>query len=354
MGRTFWRSVNQIFTQSPDYLGIVRVDCRWKGLFMLHKVAVTVLGIAATTAAMPAVAEDHSGRRVFFVDSYDTTMRWSQDLETSIRQTLEPHGVELRIFHMDTKRKTSTAHKEKVAAEAKAIIAEFEPDVVIATDDNAQIHLIAPNYVGTNLPVVFAGVNAEPSRYGYPARNVTGMQEVNPLGGLINLLSAVTGGGRIGYLTLDNETERAQLDVSKRQVKRPVEARFVTDFDSWKQAFLDLQGQADFILVGPLHGLRGFDSDRAKAFLRANMRVPTGSWQAGMRDFVFLTLEKTGTEQGSWAASAALSILNGTSPGDIPIAQNTQGNMALNARIADAIGMQLPPGLVEIADVIIE
>ncbi len=316
-------------------------------------VALLALGLVFGTA-MPVSAGDHTGRKVLFVDSYDETLRWSQDLAKAITQTLEPHGIEVRVHRMDTKRQPSAAYKERAGAEAKALVEEFEPDVLIATDDNAQIHLVVPNYVGSQLPVVFAGVNADPATYGYPAANVTGMQEVNPMGGLVDLLSAVSGGSRIGYLALDNETERAQLEVSMAQVSQPVDAVFVKSFDDWKRAFLDLGARTDFILVGPIHGLQGVDPAAAQAFLIENMSVPTGGWQAMMRDFTLLTLEKTGTEQGLWAAEAALRILSGTRPGDIPITQNTRGKMAINAKIADAIGMAVPAELFELADVIVE
>ena len=49
---------------------------------------------------------------------------------------------------------------------------------MIASDDNAQKYLVVPYLKGTQVPVIFNGVNWDASAYGFPTSNVTGMIEV--------------------------------------------------------------------------------------------------------------------------------------------------------------------------------
>jgi ABC-type uncharacterized transport system substrate-binding protein len=59
-------------------------------------------------------------------------------------------------------------------------------------------------------------------------------------------------------------------------------------------------------------------------------------------------------EQGAWSADAAMKILGGQSPASIPVAQNTQGKLIVNARIAKAIGADLPFEIIQSAEQVIE
>jgi ABC-type uncharacterized transport system substrate-binding protein len=73
-----------------------------------------------------------------------------------------------------------------------------------------------------------------------------------------------------------------------------------------------------------------------------------------MANYAVLTYAKSAEEQGSWSADAALQILDGVSPKDIPIAQNKEGTLIVNARVANSSGTQLPFEVVGSADKIIE
>ncbi|MGD8846734.1 MAG: hypothetical protein PVJ84_13215 [Desulfobacteraceae bacterium] len=64
------------------------------------------------------------------------------------------------------------------AKKAYALYRKFQPDGVIAIDDNAQSMFVVPYLKDkVSVPVMFCGVNSDPDKYGYPASNVTGILE---------------------------------------------------------------------------------------------------------------------------------------------------------------------------------
>jgi ABC-type uncharacterized transport system substrate-binding protein len=50
---------------------------------------------------------------------------------------------------------------------------------------------------------------------------------------------------------------------------------------------------------------------------------------------------KIAEEQGQWAADAAIKILDGTSPADIPVVKNKRAKLFINKKMGDAMGIDL-------------
>jgi ABC-type uncharacterized transport system substrate-binding protein len=91
-----------------------------------------------------------------------------------------------------------------------------------------------------------------------------------------------------------------------------------------------------------------------KAFVEANTKIPTGAAYDFMAPYALLTYGKVAQEQGIWSAEAALKILDGTSPADIPLVKNQEGVLIINIRIAKKMGAEIPFEILESADKVIE
>ena len=202
---------------------------RWTYRYLLIGVALLAVGMvlaacttstsASTQTSKPAAGQtaappaNYAGKKILFINSYHEGYAWSDGVEKGVHNVLDGTGIDLKFVRMDTKRNPDEAFAKKAGEQVKAEVDAFKPDLVIASDDNAQKYVIVPYYKGTNLPVVFAAVNWDASAYGYPTSNVTGMLEVELPGQLIEQLKAYAKGTRLAYLTVDSETERKVVDI---------------------------------------------------------------------------------------------------------------------------------------------
>ena len=175
---------------------------------MKHAIFAVTLCVALVLGLMNNVQAER--KKVMYIDSYHEGYAWSDGITNGVRTVLEGKNIELRIVRMDTKRNTGKNFIRQAAMTAKNAIGEFQPDVVIASDDNASKYLIKPFYKDASLPFVFCGINWDASMYGYPYKNVTGMIEVAPVPELLKYLKPYAKGNRIAYIAADVSTARKE------------------------------------------------------------------------------------------------------------------------------------------------
>ena len=177
----------------------------------MKNLCLLLIAISLLLSASHPIYARPQKHRILYVNSYHRGYQWSDDIEKGLLKALsiriKPDGsfnpsesnVDLRIFRMDTKINRSEAFKRKAALAAKGLIEHYRPDLIICSDDNAAKYLIVPYYINSAFPVVFCGLNWDASVYGFPARNVTGMVEVDPLSETLDLLKGSKNHGTVNY-----------------------------------------------------------------------------------------------------------------------------------------------------------
>ncbi|MCV6639347.1 ABC transporter substrate binding protein [Candidatus Albibeggiatoa sp. nov. NOAA] len=304
-------------------------------------------------ASQVLATTDLSDKKLLYVDSYHADYGWSTGIEQGIRQVLEPTGIDIKVARMDTKRNRDEAFKLQAALDVKALIESYQPDVVIASDDNASKYLIKPYYKDAEIPFVFCGVNWDASVYGFPYKNVTGMEEINLIQPLLKQLSRYAKGQRLGVLSMDAYSEKRVIGIYKDQFSIQFDKEvYVNTFEEWKQAYTKLQQQVDQLLLVSPKGIQGWDNDLAVDFVLENTDIPSGTVQQWMMSFTTMGFVKVPQEQGEWAAQAALKILAGQSPSEIPIEQNKKGKLVINLKISNSIGLIFHNAILKNAEVI--
>jgi ABC-type uncharacterized transport system substrate-binding protein len=312
------------------------------------------LSLSFCIAGMVMAFSAHAAKRVLYVDSYHEGFEWSDGITSAVKSVMNNANVNLKIFRMDTKRNTDEAYKKNVALQAKALIASFHPDVVIASDDNASKYLIMPYFKDASLPFVFCGVNYNADDYGFPYSNVTGMIELPPAIKLIYSLKHFKRIVTVGYLAADTLTERKDGYYTNQDVREDFVERYVKTFNEWKRAFNDLQDKVDVLIIGNNGGIRDWDKAEAERFALRNTRIPTGCLLDWIAPVAFLGATRSAEEQGRYAAETALKIINGTPPSSIPVVGNVEANIIINMKIAKKLGIKVPQSFLKIASRVIE
>jgi ABC-type uncharacterized transport system substrate-binding protein len=128
--------------------------------------------IGAGEVRMPS-----AGFKVLHIMSYHSPWEWTDEQFRGFKDALKGVEIEYKVFQMDTKRNSSPEWKEKVAREATHLIETWKPDLVYTNDDLAQ-ELVVKNYVNSEIPFVFSGMNAGPKIYGFVgSKNIAGVLE---------------------------------------------------------------------------------------------------------------------------------------------------------------------------------
>lgn len=308
---------------------------------------VSILNLLLTTQAVAL-------HRIFWLDSYHSEYPWTKNMGMAIRETLSGHDVELKIFHMDTKRNNTEKHIKKTAKKAVAEIHAYRPDVVIASDDNASKYVIMPYFKNTSLPIVFCGINASLDLYGYPYSNATGMIEADPFPKLLYCLSHICPISKVGYLAEDGISARSVGYVYKMQTRFECVQYYVRTYSEWQEKFLRAQKEVDVLIIGNTSAIKSWDKDKAIEFVMKETRIPTGCILDFIIPLAFVGCIKIPEEHGRFAAQTALKIINGTPQDSIEIATSKEAMLIVNMKIAEANGIKVPKSFIKKADKIVK
>lgn len=312
-----------------------------------------ILLIFALAAGIPS---DHAAvRKVIWVDAYHPELEWSQGILKGIRSGFEERltdgSLQLKTIYLDTKNKPGDAFAMQSAQRAHQIIQEEKPDLVIGGDDATAKFLIQKYYANTSLPIVFCGVNFNAAKYGFKGRegasNVTGIVEVPPVDLALKTASKYAPGNRYAYITYDDLSELGNFDGIINQFKINIpenRVAYVSTMEEWKTAYLKLQPQVDTLILGSANFMQGWDWHEAHAFILNNTSKEGGipiTYNHWTIDIALLAYSKRATEQGEWAARAAIEILfHGKQPHDIPFGRNREADLLLNETLARKLDIQ--------------
>jgi len=304
---------------------------------------------ASTRSDCPTATQPVQGKRVLLVHSYHPEYPWVGAITRGVENALQGSDINLEIFYMDTKRKTDEQWRERAGELAVRKVDQFNPDVVIAVDDNAQQYF-ATKYVGSSLPIIFCGVNADPSKYGYPASNVTGIIERPHFNGTVEYINELLPVHRIAILSSDDPTSLAAHSFMKQEYHdfEVVEFRLEGEFDMWKNAVRELCNEVDALGIYMYHTIKAdgskesLDPAEVMKWTVDNATVPTlGFFDFGIEDGLMMGIVESGEEHGMKAAHYALEVLKGTPLSSLPTVKANVGIRMMNPSTAAKLGIEL-------------
>jgi len=280
-----------------------------------------------------------------WVSSYAPNYEWNDGIGRGIQKGLADQ-CELLEFHLDTKRNRSTEFAQAQAKKALAYIHKIKPDLIIASDDNASKYLVKPYLKEAQIPVVFCGINWSVKEYGYPYKNATGMIEVAPVQPLINEAKKVLQNPKKAlYLTSNVTSSRKDFKQFERLFSLAgiqLVGTFANTSAEWKEGYQDGQ-HYDFIIIGSNGGINDWQRESTLKWVQQQSKKFSLAFHRWMAPFAMVTFNKIAEEQGEWAASVAIEILNGADPQQIPITPNRRWKIYANPPLLAKGGYQLSP-----------
>jgi putative ABC transport system substrate-binding protein len=319
--------------------------------------------VAGGLLVAPLAAQGQEAARIARIGFLSLNVVPNRHLGESFRQGLRDLGyVEGRnvvIEYRDAEGKPERL--PDLAAELVALKVD-----VIVTGGGTPTALAAKEATRT-LPIVFTSA-PDPVTDGlvtslaHPGGNVTGLSNLAPeLVGKcleqlkeavpqVSLVAVLWQPGAVGGRT--DMLKGAEVAARALGVRlQLVEARGPADF---KRAFSDMTGaRAGALTVLP--GAIFFSERRRLVDLAAKHRLPTVYTS---RDFVdaggLMSYGTNLADSFRRAAAYVDKILKGSKPGDLPVEQPTKFDLVINLKTAKALGLTLPPSLLQRADQVIE
>jgi ABC-type uncharacterized transport system substrate-binding protein len=326
-------------------------------------------------AGPPAFALDNAtepqGPRVVVVHSYHHEYIWVHAVNQGIKEALQGLNPHIETFYLDAKHDLDVESLRKKAQGILERIEALKPLVVITVDDAAQVYLAAPHLKDRASPqVIFCGVNAPLKKYGFPARNVSGVRERWHFRQSFSLLKEIAPRARrVVFLTDESESSfyvLADLKEDRRLggafALPQVTVEQVGTYQQWQRKVLASQTQADFLAMGIYLSLRDertgkvVSADTVNAWTKKANKLPT----IGFADYVLehgqlCGVIESGQEQGAVAGSMARHVLErGVAAGSLPVRINQKGVVVVNLKTAESLGIVLPFAIIEAAGVVIK
>jgi putative ABC transport system substrate-binding protein len=242
--------------------------------------------------------------------------------------------------------------RELVGLQVDVIVALSEPAVQAAKDTTATVPIV----------MIFGG---DPVARGWvaslsrPGGNITGVTTAGEtaLAGkrLELIMEAVPGVARLAVLAVGghggDSLQEAQKAASALRIKLVVVEIQGSDYDRAFARMVSERSEALFVLPSPI-----LTRDRKQIVERAaKYRLPAiYEWREHVEVGGLMSYGSGIVELSRHAAAYVDKILKGAKPADLPIQQPAKYELVINLRTAKALGLTMPPSLLQRADHVIE
>jgi putative ABC transport system substrate-binding protein len=321
----------------------------------------TLLGGAAAAWPLAAQAQQPMRRIAVLMPIRDTDPEERARVQALVRALQQLGWIDGHNLRIDLRSAGGNVERSReIAAEFVAIA----PDVIISSGSVATAEM---KRATSSIPIVFVAVN-EPVAQGFvaslarPGGNVTGFTLIDftVIGKSVELLKTMVPAlTRVG-LMFNPDTYAAYesyLRTFQAEPRRPAEvvsaaARSPAEIDSVIQNLATVPGSGLAILADG-----GFNlSNRAtiNAALERH-RVPSiASYRQFASDGALMSYGADTIDLYSRAASYVDRILKGAKPADLPVQQPIKFELVVNRKTAAALGLEISPTLLALADEVIE
>jgi ABC-type uncharacterized transport system substrate-binding protein len=334
-------------------------------LSLLGLIAVLTVVVACGSTPSPTQPPEsvpaHAKLRLFLADSYTEDDFWSQQVRTGILETLERGGyatvdgtLEIETFYMDMRHVSAIDDVRPAALLAIERLADFQPDIVIVSGEEATRSVI-PLYFDPTLPFVFCGFVGDLSSYGLDMPNVTGVVEtLHPVQTVAMAYAFVEDAQRyllLGDGSVSGRARALSTYLALGQSEYGVSTfsfKTVREWSDWRKTVLAEAQEVDFILLASYQGVvddneRLIDERDVIDWMFAYSPVPVFA----LSNYAVVNgavggLVSYGYEEGVSVGDVVLRLAAGEAPADIPIRGAERNLLAINLASTRRWNLRIP------------
>ena len=321
--------------------------------------------VAGGLLAIPLAAEAQQAAKIARIGYLSNNLAGNPPAREAFLQGLRDLGyVEGRNLVIEYR--DAEGNAERLPALAAELVA-LKVDVIVAATGTPAV--LAAKQATKAIPIVFTAA-ADPVTSGLvaslarPGGNVTGLSNVTPelVGKWLELLTqAVPGVSRVALLwepgSMPERTDKDILraaDVAARALGvrlQVIDVRGPADFD---KAFSDMtKERAGAVTV--MGSTMIISERRHLVDLAAKHRLPAVyTWRWFVDAGGLMAYGPDFADMFRRAATYVDKILKGAKPADLPVEQPTKFELVINLKTAKALGLTIPPSLLQRADQVIE
>ena len=320
-----------------------------------------ISGITLGLLATPLATEAESPGRVYQVGiltlgpAGPRPSTWWQPFIVALRELNYVEGRNLVLTYAG-----ADAKPDRLPGLAADLV-KAKVDVIVTTGAR---ETLAAKRTTSSIPIVFTVVH-DPVGEGVvtnlarPEANVTGLTTLVPgfYEKYVELLrEVVPSAARFALVTNPNQARQPRQEVENAGRALGVDVVFVPvsgphEFDA-ALARAKRDGAAGIIVIADAVTL----AHRQRLVqLAVKHRLPGVYWERSyVEDGGLMTYSANPTELRRSAAHYVDKILKGTKPADLPVEQPTKFELVINLKTANALGLTIPPSLLQRADQVIE
>jgi len=319
-----------------------------------------ITAMAGGLLAAPLAAEAQPAGKLYRVGILSTANPRSASIFRAFEQRLRELGY-VDGQNLAVEFRYAEGKVDRLPGFAAELI-RLDMNVIVTTTDPATR---AAKEATANIPIVMLAINYDPVALGYiaslarPGGNITGLffqhreltakrfelfKEMLPTPSRLTILS--------DSLTVDQlkAVEAANRSVGLKL--QPLELRNPPyDFESVFRVVTQSRAEALFVLESPFI----FRERTQIAHLSLRNRLPTSF---AFREYVgaggLISYGVNFLDMWRRAAEYTDKVLKGAKPGDLPVEQATKIELVINLKTAKALGLTIPPSLLQRADQVIE
>ena len=201
--------------------------------------------------------------RVLVLHSFSQSLRLVKDTDAGMRDALSinrmPISVRWYYLNRDLNDVESMGNAELAGAER--VINHFNPTVIIAVNNQANLVLGHYPYLRKGRLVFFLGNSRPAGQFGYSAKSeVAGIEAMPPFPALAELFAVIRPAGGLRIAALGTDGPRGQ-DTAKGIASfqwgshRLVASQLINTWPQWQASVLRANQQADVLLITAIYGV---------------------------------------------------------------------------------------------------